>query len=576
MEQVIDWLIYFGSELFVVLIAVVVVVFFYSRFQLQFKNYIDDSPLPTLITDSAGKIILVNRPAIRLMNLRKVGNNVFLPHPSCESQLQDCLNNVKGYKLKPLVLEWATGESSAVIIELSGRKNHYRGADHWLLYVTPYQDPDDIQSREQNRFRIANVVFDSLSELIYVKDDQDNIVGTNRAFERFWRGRVEEGAVNITGPIKGKGTQRRWTTSPDGRSCLLETVQTVLLSDSGENLGVLGISHDVTDWYKMQQDLRDEMEKRKGTEVALSQRDTMLQSILESSPDPIAMYNENLIYEACNQPYVDTLGITRCEELIGKTLDQVMSKQLSKKAKDTDRQVLTDGRSLRYIDQLKLSNGTVKWYDVVKSRYRDPASETNGILIMARDVTERYLVEQKLEEANRELERLSFQDGLTMVANRRRFDAMLDTYWNLHVRQKQTITIMLCDIDFFKGFNDNYGHQKGDSALTAVAKAFENTLTRASDCVARYGGEEFAFILPETDRNGAEIMSQKVHQAIADLNILHQYSQVSERLTLSIGSITCTPLPGDDAKNVLTLADQALYMAKQQGRNQTCFYNENK
>lgn len=232
------------------------------------------------------------------------------------------------------------------------------------------------------------------------------------------------------------------------------------------------------------------------------------------------------------------------------------------------------GKTLRYIDKKQLSDGSYEWYDVVKSRYREPRTGTYGVLIMARDVTERFLVGQQLKEANQELERLSFQDGLTSLANRRCFDEQLDTYWKLHTRQQQPITIMLCDIDFFKEFNDTYGHQEGDTALIAVANAFSGALNRSSDCIARYGGEEFAFILPDTDQNGAEVLSQKVHKVIQELNIPHEHSQISRRLTVSIGSVSCIPEKGITAENVLTQADKALYRAKRQGRNRTSFHAE--
>ncbi|MGU3846151.1 diguanylate cyclase, partial [Vibrio diabolicus] len=103
---------------------------------------------------------------------------------------------------------------------------------------------------------------------------------------------------------------RKWTTDPQGRSCLLEVNQNSLVSPSGELIGTLSISHDVTEWHKMQQNLRDEMERRKDTEVALAQRDTILQTILDASPDSIGIFNENMVYQACNKPFVNALGIS--------------------------------------------------------------------------------------------------------------------------------------------------------------------------------------------------------------------------------------------------------------------------
>lgn len=213
------------------------------------------------------------------------------------------------------------------------------------------------------------------------------------------------------------------------------------------------------------------------------------------------------------------------------------------------------------------------WYDVVKSPFRDPASGTNGVLVMARDVSERYLAEQKLAEANQELERLSFIDGLTQIANRRRFDEQLDLLWHLHIREQRPLTIMLCDIDNFKGFNDLYGHQQGDEALIGVAQAFKRVITRSSDCVARYGGEEFAFILPNTTVDGAKVLAQRIHTEVESLAIPHQGSQVKPYVTVSIGFVTFVPQPSDSPDSMVALADSALYRAKAQGRNQTCLHH---
>ncbi|PJC86215.1 diguanylate cyclase [Vibrio sp. HA2012] len=572
MAQITDGLIFFGEGLLVIFLAIIIIAFCYLRMQRQFRRYISDSPLPALVVHASGSILIASSSARALLGIQQFGNKLFYPHESCEKSLRDCMQELSVQPIKNQILRWKSDEADWLEFEVSGRKCHRFCSDEWLIYVSPGFGSPSAFSHESVRLKISDTVFDSISELIYIKDPQGKVTGTNRAFRRFWEGRSEEGTVDIAGPMKSKGTQRRWTTAPDGRSCLLETEQTLLLSDTGEKLGVLGISHDVTDWYKMQQDLREEMEKRRGTEVALSQRDSMLQSIMASSPDPIGLFNENYIYEACNQPFVDSLGITTVKELIGKRLDELLPRNLTEKFDVSDKQVLEEGKTQRYINKHQLTNGEFAWFDVVKSRYRDPVSGSYGVLIMARDVTERIRVEKKLEEVNKELERLSFQDSLTQLANRRRFDEQLETYWKLHLRQKQCISIMLCDIDFFKDFNDNYGHQQGDEALVHVAQAFMQVLNRSSDCVARYGGEEFAFILPDTDLYGAKVLAEKVHAVIKELNIPHQYSSISESITVSIGCVSFIPQQGDQYGYALSLADKALYAAKKQGRNRTCFH----
>ncbi|MGD8170929.1 diguanylate cyclase domain-containing protein [Vibrio sp. TRT 21S02] len=550
-----------------------IVIWVYARYQQQLNRFILDSPTALMLVDSeSGKVFLVSGYAMQLLGIRQVGKAYLLPASVPEGFFSSILANFSGQSFSGYMQNWMVTENSSLGIELSGRKTLHRGKPAWLIYIKTCQT-SEFNKQELQTLSIAQSAFDNLSELIYIKNNQGELISTNRAFDRFWREREEEGSAEIKGVMKGRVSNRRWTTTPDGRSCLLETYQSILMSAEGEKLGTLGISHDVTDWHQMQQNLRDEMEKRKDTEVALAQRDTILQNILESSPDSIGIFNENLVYQACNEPFVKALGIADVNELIGKRLRDVVSGEMYQRLSETDSKVLHEGKSLRYIDRVKASDGGFVWYDVVKSPFRDPASGTNGVLIMARDVTERYLAEQKLEEANQELARLSFIDGLTQIANRRKFDEQLAMLWHLHVREKTPLTVMLCDIDFFKGYNDRYGHQKGDDALIKVANVFKKVLSRSTDCVARYGGEEFAFLLPNTTSEGALLVAKRIHLEIENLAIEHLASDVSSLLTVSIGIVSYAPKPIDNMESIVALADSALYQAKANGRNQTCVHH---
>jgi diguanylate cyclase (GGDEF)-like protein len=171
--------------------------------------------------------------------------------------------------------------------------------------------------------------------------------------------------------------------------------------------------------------------------------------------------------------------------------------------------------------------------------------------------------EQKLYEATL----LASLDGLTKIANRRRFDDHLEHQWRQMVREHEPLSIILCDIDCFKQFNDAYGHPAGDDCLKQVAQALNDTLNRPHDLVARYGGEEFAAILPQTSRSGALRVAERMQAAIAKLKIAHAHSPVHPSITLSIGVATTIPTPARSPRSLLDEADQFLYGAKQQGRN---------
>ncbi len=183
-----------------------------------------------------------------------------------------------------------------------------------------------------------------------------------------------------------------------------------------------------------------------------------------------------------------------------------------------------------------------------------------GFLLVAHDATDRKLLEETLRD-------LSYQDGLTGIANRRRFDEKLEQEWRRAVRENQPISLIMVDIDFFKNYNDLYGHPAGDDCLKKIAHVLSETIARPGDIAARYGGEEFAAILPNTALLGAEKLAEQIRAHVEGLELPHANSAVSPWVTVSVGLATRVPTNGDDYTLLLEGADRALYKAKQQGRN---------
>ena len=166
-------------------------------------------------------------------------------------------------------------------------------------------------------------------------------------------------------------------------------------------------------------------------------------------------------------------------------------------------------------------------------------------------------------------------DGLTQIANRRRFDEYLSQEWRRHIRMQQPLSLLICDVDHFKLYNDRQGHQAGDECLKHVAKAL-NRCYRVGDLVARYGGEEFAMVLPQTNRVGAVQVAERVRAAVAAAALPHPASPVCNRVTVSIGVACITPPPHapSDARALIEQADRQLYQAKHLGRNQVSSEHE--
>ena len=174
---------------------------------------------------------------------------------------------------------------------------------------------------------------------------------------------------------------------------------------------------------------------------------------------------------------------------------------------------------------------------------------------------------RRLDAANQELRRLSAVDGLTGIANRRHFDDTLAREWRRCVRLGQSLAVCLCDVDFFKQYNDAYGHQAGDERLKTVAQLLSSQIRRPGDLVARYGGEEFGVILPETNDRGAVLLGEKMRRAVEEERIPHTGSSAGSVLTLSVGVAAMKPTREAKPSDLLYAADLALYAAKGQGRN---------
>jgi diguanylate cyclase (GGDEF)-like protein len=173
----------------------------------------------------------------------------------------------------------------------------------------------------------------------------------------------------------------------------------------------------------------------------------------------------------------------------------------------------------------------------------------------------------ELEQANQALKGLSYLDSLTGIANRRHFDQALDQEWRRASRVGTPLSLIMVDADFFKAFNDRYGHQRGDDCLIRIATTLHNALHRPGDMVARYGGDEFMILLPGTNAQGAAELAETIRNRVEAMEITHESSFADEVVTISLGIVTCYPAMSLSSAEFVAAADEALYQAKEDGRN---------
>lgn len=198
---------------------------------------------------------------------------------------------------------------------------------------------------------------------------------------------------------------------------------------------------------------------------------------------------------------------------------------------------------------------------LLRQQLQEKTQELDGKIL------ELEVLQNELLERNQKLELFSSLDGLTGLFNRRYFDDNLLKEWKQASRDNTQLSLLIVDIDFFKSYNDYYGHQEGDDCLRKVARALYEAVMRPTDIIARYGGEEFAVILPNTGSQGAEKVARRMIDSVAFLGLVHQSSSVAEMVTVSIGGFSGFPSGKLSATSLLDGADKALLLAKKKGRN---------
>ncbi|RCJ36134.1 hypothetical protein A6769_17660 [Nostoc punctiforme NIES-2108] len=236
---------------------------------------------------------------------------------------------------------------------------------------------------------------------------------------------------------------------------------------------------------------------------------------------------------------------------------------------------LNDNEVLSTEYRFRHKNGEWRWLNTREVVFaRDANGSPTQILGSVEDISTRKEAEVMLRQQaegerliNEELQRLATLDGLTQIANRRRFDEYLESEWQRLKREQLSLSLILLDVDFFKLYNDTYGHLGGDDCLRQLASALKNIVKRPADLVARYGGEEFTIILPNTEIQGAIYVAQTIRQAVRDLAIPHAQSRVCDRVTVSLGVVSIVPNSEISPPDLINAADKALYVAKQQGRD---------
>jgi diguanylate cyclase (GGDEF)-like protein/PAS domain S-box-containing protein len=294
-------------------------------------------------------------------------------------------------------------------------------------------------------------------------------------------------------------------------------------------------------------------------------------NLFQEIPEAIVLSDNMGCIVKVNREFTRLFGYSEAEAL-GRFIDDLVAPEELREEATTITEAVAHGQkfALEAVRKRKdgsLVNVSLLGVPIMTSRrqvavfgiYRD---------ISARVKAERALVDSRrqLEEANSMLERISNHDGLTAIPNRRSFEHFYELEWRRACRERKRISLVMIDVDFFKSYNDHYGHLAGDQCLKRIAQALQ-VLNRPGDMVARYGGEEFVAVLAGTDRQGAAHMAELMRSRVAELRLPHEHSGIASHVTISLGIASEIPEGGSSALNLILKADQALYLAKSRGRN---------
>jgi len=290
--------------------------------------------------------------------------------------------------------------------------------------------------------------------------------------------------------------------------------------------------------------------------------------IFDAVADPTWVVNEQYEVVRINRAFLDLIGIKERVTALSKKCYELFPSPSCHIARCPLKHIRKTKQRLEIEEEREISPGRKVPFLVTAMPLFGLASELVGMVQHFTDITERKRYEDALRQANRELEQLAAVDALTGLANRRIFDERLHAEWALMAREQQPFSIIICDIDFFKNYNDYYGHQSGDACLKAVAKCIKSAVQRPADLAARFGGEEFSILLPNTHSGGACYLAEKIRTGIYSMKLQHARSPVSDSVTICLGVATVVPSTDcNGAEKLLKAADQALYASKMNGRN---------
>lgn len=478
----------------------------------------------------------------------------------------------------PFIISTGSGdEETAARVMGEGAYDYLiKDPDRNYLKVLP-ATVDKAIGRKQidDEIRLLTQAMQSVKDSIYIAEMEGKLLFVNQSLRELFNLSVTN-VIGLSIDILGQSqlTERMQFDPCYGSFCSVEVELTFDLPYDNTFHGMLSETVIQNKYKRVRVGVIRDITALKRIELELQSSEERYRSVITSLTEGVVLYQADGKVIACNQSAEKILGLT-ANQLMGRTSIDINWQTIYEDGTIFPVEIhpamvtlKTGEPQFKVIMGICRENHPVTWI-LVNSQPLIHTDQEHPYAAVASftDITEQRQAQEILKQQAEYQRSIALTDGLTQVANRRSFDEKIQTEWQRLLRERGYLSLILLDIDYFKFYNDHYGHQVGDTCLIQVAQTAAQQLKRPADLFARYGGEEFAVVLPNTNLDGAIIVAESIQQAIRDLSIPHQKSGVSDVITVSMGINCLMPNLDLSIDSLIKMTDEALYQAKQQGRD---------